>query len=84
MNWGLAEFKQQHFNAAVAPLRAALSAAPQDLRVLTLLGMSCYGAKRFADAAKYLDLPAKSDPQNLELHRVLAQPVTQDREVVRT
>src|SRR5262249_15477297 len=39
----------------------------------TLLGLSCYGAKRFADAAKYLELPAKSDPENVELHQMLAQ-----------
>ena len=73
LNWGLAEFKQQHFEAAIAPLRAALSADPQNLQVLTLLGLSCYGAKQFAEAAKYLELPARSDPQNIELHRVLAQ-----------
>ncbi len=43
------------------------------MQVLTLLGLSCYGAKRFAEAAKYLELPTKADPKNIELHRVLAQ-----------
>jgi tetratricopeptide (TPR) repeat protein len=73
LNWGLAEFKQQHFDAAIPPLRDALKADPQNLQILTLLGLSSYGAKQFAEAAKYLELPAKSDPKNIELHRVLAQ-----------
>src|SRR6266436_5294950 len=68
LNWGLAEFKQQHFDAAIAPLSAALAADPKNLQVLTLLGLSCYGANRFADAVKYLELPAESsiDPANAQ------------------
>jgi len=73
LNWGLAEFKQQHFDAAIPPLRSALRADPQNLQVLTLLGLSSYGARQFAEAAGYLELPAKSDPKNIELHQVLAQ-----------
>jgi tetratricopeptide (TPR) repeat protein len=38
-----------------------------------LLGMSFYGAKQFSEAAKYLSEAAKSDPENLELHQMLAQ-----------
>ena len=50
-----------------------MAADPENLQARTLLGLSCYGAKRFEDAVKYLELPAKSDPTNIELHRALAQ-----------
>ena len=63
LNLGLAEFKQGHFQAAlIAPLHAASVAEPHNLQASTLLGLSYYGAKRFAEAIKYLDAPAKSDP----------------------
>ncbi|MGA9885105.1 MAG: tetratricopeptide repeat protein [Candidatus Acidiferrales bacterium] len=70
---GLAEFKQGHFEAAIPPLRAALSASPNNLQAATLLGLSCYGAKRFAEASKYLAVAAASDAANTELHQTLAQ-----------
>jgi tetratricopeptide (TPR) repeat protein len=38
-----------------------------------LLGLSCYGARRFAEATKYLEAAVQSDPNNAELHGVLAQ-----------
>src|SRR5436309_2593373 len=52
LNLGLAEFKQGHFNAAAAPLRAASASDPRNAQARTLLGMSYYGAKRFAEAIK--------------------------------
>src|SRR5215472_834020 len=50
LNLGLAEFKQGHFEAAIAPFKAALaeqSPKAQNAHARTLLGLSCYGAKRF-------------------------------------
>jgi len=77
LNLGLAEFKQGHFDAAISPLTAALAATPAadsgQLQARTLLGLSYYGAKRFAEAAQYLKPAAESDPANAELHQVLAQ-----------
>ena len=43
------------------------------MQARTLLGLSCYGAKRFVEAVKYLEPAAKADPANPELHQVLAQ-----------
>ena len=43
------------------------------MQAQTLLGLSCYGTKRFAEAAKYLKVAAQADPGNTELHQVLAQ-----------
>ena len=43
------------------------------MQAQTLLGLSCYGAKRFAEAVEHLKIAAKSDPGNTELHQVLAQ-----------
>ncbi len=43
------------------------------MQARTLLGLSCYGAKRFLEAAKYLEPAAGADPANAELHQVLAQ-----------
>ncbi len=50
LNLGLAEFKQGHFHAAAAALRAALAADPSNNQARTLLGLSYYGEQRFADA----------------------------------
>jgi len=43
------------------------------MQARTLLGLSYYGDKKYALAAKYLEASAKADPSNTELHRVLAQ-----------
>jgi tetratricopeptide (TPR) repeat protein len=43
------------------------------MQARTLLGLSCYGARRFAEAVEHLKFAAKSDPGNTELHQVLAQ-----------
>jgi tetratricopeptide (TPR) repeat protein len=43
------------------------------MQARTLLGLSYYGTKRYADAAKCLKVAAQADPNNLELHQVLAQ-----------
>ena len=51
----------------------ALAADPHSAQARTLLGLSYYGAKRYADAIKYLEPAAKLDPANIELHQVLAQ-----------
>jgi tetratricopeptide (TPR) repeat protein len=73
LNLGLAEFKQGHFQKAVAPFSAASAADPHNFQARMLLGFSYYGAGRFAEAAKHLQLAEKSDPANTELHQVLAQ-----------
>jgi len=70
---GLAEFKQGEFEAAIAPFRAALAADPNNFQARTLLGLSYYGAKRFDQAVKHLEIAAKSDAVNTQLHQVLAQ-----------
>src|SRR5229473_1926519 len=69
----LGEFKQGHFQAAIDPLRSTLDADPANLQARMLLGLSCYGGKRYAEAVKYLKPIAESDAANVELHRVLAQ-----------
>jgi tetratricopeptide (TPR) repeat protein len=77
LNLGLAEFKQGHFEAAIDPLNGALasehSSGSKQMQARTLLGLSCYGTKRFADAARALRPAAAADPGNAELHQVLAQ-----------
>ena len=77
LNLGLAEFKQGHFHAAIAPLAAALAAertnGPKQLQARTLLGLSYYGTERFAEAVKELKPAAAANPGNTELHLVLAQ-----------
>ena len=54
LNWGIAEFKQGRFQQAIPPLTGALAADPGSSQARTLLGLSCYGAKQFAEASKYL------------------------------
>ena len=51
----------------------ALAADSHSMQARTLLGLSYYGTKRFAEAAKYLKVAAQAEPNNLELHQVLAQ-----------
>src|SRR5260370_34032791 len=58
LNLGLAEFKLGHFEAAITPLRAALAADPNNKQARALLGLSYYGAKRFVDASKHLEIAA--------------------------
>src|SRR2546423_9477248 len=60
LNLGLAEFKQGHFQAAIDPLRNALDAVPSNVQAHMLLGLSCYGGKRYAEAVKYLKPIAES------------------------
>ena len=72
LDLGLAEFKQGHFQSAIAPLKAAV-ALDQSEQAGTLLGLSYYGAKNFAEAANYLEAAAKADPTNAELNQYLAQ-----------
>src|SRR5580698_1536141 len=55
LNWGIAEFKLGHFEQAIEPLTAAVAADPGSGQARTLLGLSCYGARKFADAIKYLE-----------------------------
>ena len=45
---GLAELKQGHFAAAIAPFTAALAEQPGSTQARTLLGLSYYGAGRFS------------------------------------
>ncbi|MGB8322837.1 MAG: tetratricopeptide repeat protein [Candidatus Acidiferrum sp.] len=73
LNWGLAEFKQGHFEAAIPPLKAAMAADSHGMQVSALLGLSYFGAKRFPDAVKYLQRAVTLDPNNKELHQSLAQ-----------
>jgi tetratricopeptide (TPR) repeat protein len=73
-NLGLAEFKQGHFAAAIAAFRVA-SAAPAlpKAQIDTLLGLSYYGEHSYAQAVSALTVAAKADPENPELHYVLAE-----------
>ena len=41
LNWGIAEFKQGHFEEAIGPLTAAVTADPNSGQARTLLGLSC-------------------------------------------
>jgi tetratricopeptide (TPR) repeat protein len=43
------------------------------MQARSLLGLSYYGTKRFAEAAKHLELAAKAEPDNIRLRQVLAQ-----------
>jgi tetratricopeptide (TPR) repeat protein len=52
---------------------AASKEEPKNMQAQTLLGLSCYGTKRFAEAVEHLKIAAKSDPGNTELHQVLSQ-----------
>jgi tetratricopeptide (TPR) repeat protein len=73
LNWGIAEFKLGHFEEAIDPLTAAVAADPGSGQARTLLGLSCYGAKRFADSIKYLEPVVQANPNSAELRKVLAQ-----------
>jgi tetratricopeptide (TPR) repeat protein len=73
LNWGIAEFKQGHFEQAIDPLTAAVAADPGSGQARTLLGLSCYGARKFADAIKYLEPVVQANPNSAELRKVLAQ-----------
>ena len=72
LNLGLAEFKQGKLDAAIEPLRAALASDPR-CRLATVLGLSYYGVGQFKEASEQLEKAVKSDPENAELHGVLAQ-----------
>src|SRR5206468_6117396 len=61
------------FDGAIAPLNCALAADPNDGQARTLLGLSFYGARRFAEASRHLELAAKADPSNVQLQQMLAQ-----------
>src|SRR5947209_18747825 len=61
------------FDGAIAPLNCALAADPNNGQARTLLGLSFYGARRFAEASSYLELVAKADPSNVQLQQMLAQ-----------
>ena len=65
VNLGLAEFKQGHFDAAIVPFSKALREDPQNSQARTLLGMSYYGARRFANAAKLLRLATDAEAGDL-------------------
>lgn len=80
LDLGLAEFKRGHFEAAIPPLQAELKANPGDMQATTLLGLSFYGAKRYAEAAKYLAVAADSDPTNTELLQTVAQSCLQAKD----
>src|SRR5580704_17296299 len=71
LNWGIAEFKQGHFEQAIDPLTAAVAADPGSGQARTLLGLSCYGARKFADAIKYLEPVVQANPNSAELRKVL-------------
>jgi tetratricopeptide (TPR) repeat protein len=73
LNLGIAEFKQGNFAAAIEPLRAAVAAQnASSVQARLLLGLSYYGSKQFAEASNDLELSAKSDLDNAELHKLLA------------
>jgi tetratricopeptide (TPR) repeat protein len=73
LDLGLALFKQEKFQEAIAPLKAASVETPNDMKPKLLLGMSYYGAAQYSDAIPYLQSAVTSSPENLQLRTVLAQ-----------
>jgi cytochrome c-type biogenesis protein CcmH/NrfG len=50
-----------------------LAADPGNVQARTLLGMSYYGAVMYAKAVPELDRALAANPQNTQLHHVIAQ-----------
>ncbi len=73
LNLGLAQFKRNHFAAAVGPFKSVLDREPQNMQARTLLGFTYYGMKQFADAAKQLRVSVDANPENVQLRQFLAQ-----------
>jgi tetratricopeptide (TPR) repeat protein len=73
LNLGLALFKQAKLKDAVAPLKAAVAAAPRDAQPRILLAMSYFGSAQYSEAVPYLKYAVEQSPQNEELRGVLAQ-----------
>jgi tetratricopeptide (TPR) repeat protein len=76
MNLGLALFKAGQMKDALLEFNQLQKSTPQSApdrqRLVILIGMSCYGAEEYAQAAPYLKEAAASDPQNLALRLALA------------
>ena len=73
LNLGLAEFKQERSRPPPPPFVLSWRRSPRTTRRARFFGISYYGAQRFPDAIQSLELASKSDPDNSELHRLLAQ-----------
>src|SRR5260221_636312 len=73
LNLGLAEFKWGRFKEAITPFNKVLADDANNLQARTLLGLSYYGTKNFAEAVKQLEIASSAQPDNSELHHVLAQ-----------
>jgi tetratricopeptide (TPR) repeat protein len=72
-NLGLAFFKRQQPDSAIAAFKAAAAQDPGDARVAILLGTIYYGSARYAEAIPYLERAVSSSPTNPQLRMALAQ-----------
>ncbi len=72
LDLGLAYFKLGKFREAAAAFEKENAKAPSE-RVQTLLAMSYFGLRQYAEAAKLLRPIASAQPQNSELAYLLAK-----------
>lgn len=76
LNLGLAYFKAGQLREALAEflplLKSTPSGSPDRQRLAILVGMSCYGLQKYAQAAPYLKEASDRDPRNLALLLALA------------
>lgn len=76
MNLGLSLFKSGDLRAAIETfeplLKSEPKSSPEALRLVTLIGMADYGLGFYASSVPYLKEAAVGDPQNLQLHMMLA------------
>jgi tetratricopeptide (TPR) repeat protein len=77
VNLGLSLFKAGDLKGAVSSFESALKSEPQsspeELRLVTLIGLAHYGLGEYAAAIPYLRKAANADQGNLPLRMALAQ-----------
>src|SRR5208337_1275800 len=72
-SWGVVLSKQENYQEAASAYRKALALNPHLPGIQLNLGLAEFKQGRFPEAAKYLKVAAQAEPNNLELHQVLAQ-----------
>ncbi len=77
LNLGLSLFKTGDFAAAIQIFeslrKSELESSPENLRLLTLIGLAHYGLGNYTAAIPYLKKAAAADPENLTFRMDLAQ-----------
>jgi tetratricopeptide (TPR) repeat protein len=71
-NLGLAYYKLQLYEQAIAPFEQELKTRPENRVVRTLLGMSCFWAESYPRAADLLTSVAETNPGDLDLQYATA------------